>query len=305
MKNFNSFIERAIQVIKPSRETVVTSISSIRNIVKNEVRNTGIKSFVIGISGGLDSAVVAALMRPVCDELNIKLIGVSIPLSSSNDHKEKAKHVGEKYCHSFMEMNQWEEGSPSIHSQIDNVIKSTNVVAAAAGFDTSSFNDNIAQGNIKARLRMMSLYRLAGVTNGIVLSTDNYSEYFLGFWTICGDVGDISPIQFVEKGTEEIEIAKYLGIREDIITQKPSDGLNTQSEGDCDEDQLGLSYASIGPIIFGYENRLPEDLQEEFDKNIVNIPIVKSIIDRHKRTYFKRRGPFFVTRDMNNLPLKF
>jgi len=296
--NFNEFVNKAVEEIRPTKKQTRDLIQNIRESVYEEVEKSNLKSLVIGISGGLDSAVVAALMRPVCDTLGIKLLGVSIPLSSSNDHKEKAKHVGEKYCHSFMEMNEWENVTPSVHSQVEKVVQSTNEVAIAAGFNPKDFNENIAQGNIKARLRMISLYRLAGVTGGAVLSTDNYSEYFLGFWTICGDVGDISPIQFIDKGVEEIEIAKELGIREDIITQKPSDGLNTQCEGDCDEDQLGMSYREISAVIFAYENRLSPDLIKEFNENIIKLEKVKSIIDRHERTEFKRRGPFFVTRDM-------
>jgi len=297
MSLFDNFVWGAEKEIRPSVEVADTMINNIRMYVKEKVKRDNLKSLVIGISGGLDSAVVAALIRPVCDELNIKLLGMSIPLSSSEDHKEKARYIGQKYCHSFMEMNEWEEGSPTVHSQVEKVIQSSDKIALSAGFNTKKFNNNIAQGNIKARLRMISLYRLAGVTNGAVLSTDNYSEYFLGFWTICGDVGDISPIQFVDKGIEEIEIAKRLGIREDIITQKPSDGLNTQCEGDCDEDQLGLSYREISAIIFAYENRLSQKLIKQFEE-IKKLEKVQNIIKRHKQTEFKRSGPFFVTREM-------
>jgi len=304
MDKFDIFVKETVAIIKPSEEQIKDSIKSIREYTKNEVEKSNLKSLVIGISGGLDSAVVAAIVKPVCEELNIKLMGVSIPLSSSKDHKEKAKYIGEKYCDSFMEMNSWDNEYNPIYKQVIEAVSETDIVAEKAGFKKSSFNNNIAQGNIKARLRMVSLYRLAGVTNGAVLSTDNYSEYFLGFWTICGDVGDISPIQFVEKGTEEIEMAKYLKIREDIITQEPSDGLNTQCVGDCDEDQLGMSYKEIGPVIFAYENRLPEKFQNMFEE-IKNIPKVKNIIERHNRTEYKRRGPFFVTRSMNNLSYSF
>jgi len=296
---FKEFTEEVIKIITPSEEKMKQVISDIRMVVKDNVSKSNLKSLVIGISGGLDSAVVAALMRPVCDELNIPLIGVSIPLGSSVEHMDKANYIGCTYCDSFMVMNQWE--SSGAHELIDSVVKETDRVAKDAGFNVDSFDNNIAQGNIKARLRMLSLYRLAGVTGGAVLSTDNYSEYFLGFWTICGDVGDISPIQFVEKGTEEVVMAKVLGIREDIINQKPSDGLNTQCEsGDCDEDQLGLSYKDIGPIIMGYEYRLPEALQKKFNE-LSSYNKIQDIIKRHERTEYKRRGPFFVTRKMNKL----
>jgi NAD+ synthetase len=302
MKNetFDLFVKNVTEIIKPDTFQIKDTISSIQLNLFNYIKKSNLKSLVIGISGGLDSALVSAISRPVCDSLGIKLIGVSIPISSSKDHIEKASYVGKKYCHSFYEMNEWNEEFKSIFKVITNL----DTVAKKSGF--KNISHNIAQGNIKARLRMTSLYYLAGITGGAVLSTDNYSEYFLGFWTICGDVGDISPIQFIEKGTEEVEIAKYLNIREDIITQKPSDGLNTQCDsGDCDEDQLGLSYREIGPIIFGYENKLPKNYQDIFDNFIKDLDFVQSIINRHKNTSFKRNGPFYITREMNKLPLKF
>jgi len=295
---YNDFIEAATKEIKPSREKIGSSVEKIIEETECYVKEAGLESLVIGVSGGLDSAVVAAIARKVCDNLNIKLIGLSIPLSSSFDHREKANFVGNKYCDSFKEMVEWEEGS-NVHNQVNEVIESTNDVIEESGFDSSKFNNKVAQGNIKARLRMISLYRVAGVSNGAVLSTDNYSEYFLGFWTLQGDVGDISPIQFVGKGIEEIEMAKFLGIREDIISQKPSDGLNVSDE-DTDEAQLGMSYQEVDPIMFAYMGMLSEENIKKYNE-IKSVEKVKNIIKRHEKTAFKRNGPFYVQRERTGL----
>jgi len=304
MKNlYDIFIQSSIDIIKPTVSEIEFADKKIKEDLKNYVKNANLKSLVIGISGGLDSAIVAAQAREVCDDLNIKLLGVSIPISSSNIHKEQAAYIGNKYCHAFEEINDWESKDIHVFNEVETVINQTDRIAQKAGFNSALFDNRVAQGNIKARMRMTTLYRLAGVTNGAVLSTDNFSEYFLGFWTINGDVGDISPIQFVEKGTEEIELAKYLDIREDIIFQKPSDGLNVSDE-DTDEAQLGLSYKEIGPIMFAYMNMLPEEQIKMFNE-IKKMDKVKSIIERHEKTSYKRNGPYFIKREKNGFPIRF
>jgi nicotinamide-nucleotide amidase len=299
---FANFVKRVGEVITPDSQSVKDSILIIQNHIENYVVQSGLKSLVIGISGGLDSAVTAAIVKPICRRHNIKLIGVSIPLSSSIAHIEQASWVGNTFCDAFMQMDEWE--SSGTHSMIDKTIDSLDQVASSAGFNPDHFNRDVAQGNIKARLRMISLYHVAGITGGAVLSTDNFSESWLGFWTLHGDIGDISPIQYIEKGWEEPEFASVLGIREDIISQKPSDGLSVTDE-DSDEAQLGMSYKEVGAVMFGYEKMLPADLQAEFDEWVINEPRVKDIILRHQKTQFKRDGVYEVTRDMTGLPVSF
>ena len=299
---FQNFVERVGAIITPDSQKVKDSIWIIQNHVENYILRSGLKTLIIGISGGLDSAVTAAMMQSLCKRHGIKLIGVSIPLSSSKEHMEQAYWVGKTYCDSFIQMDEWEtEGT---HAMVDKTMESMDQAAIYAGIDPSTFNRPVAQGNIKARLRMMSLYHIAGLTGGAVLSTDNFSEGWLGFWTLHGDVGDISPIQYIEKGWEEPEFARVLGVREDIITQKPSDGLSVTEE-DSDEAQLGMTYKEVGAVIFGYERMLPEDLQAEFDDWVINEPRVQDIINRHKRTQFKRDGVYEVERSMTGLPEKF
>ena len=299
---FENFVERVGAVITPDSQKVKDSIWTIQNHIENYIVNAGLNSLVIGISGGLDSAVTAAIVKPVCKRNNIPLIGVSIPLSSSKAHMEQAYWVGKTFCDGFRQMDEWEtEGT---HKMVDKTMDSLDQVAIYAGFNPDEFNRPVAQGNIKARLRMMSLYHVAGTTGGAVLSTDNFSEGWLGFWTLHGDVGDISPIQYIEKGWEEPEFASVLGIREDIITQKPSDGLSVTDE-DSDEAQLGMSYKEVAAVMFGYERMLPDDLQAEFDDWVINEPRVQDIINRHKSTQFKRDGVYEVKRDMTGLPVKF
>lgn len=300
-EKFKILVERVGDVITPSEQKIKDSIWTIQSHIEQYVVNSGLKSLVVGISGGLDSAVTAAIVAPICKRNNIKLIGISIPLSSSNVHREQAEWVGKTYCDSFREMVEWE--TSNTHAMVDETMFSIDQVAIDAGFSPDSFDKRVAQGNIKARLRMSTLYYVAGITGGAVLSTDNFSEGWLGFWTLHGDVGDISPIQFVEKGWEEPVMARVLGIREDIITQKPSDGLCVTDE-DSDEAQLGMTYKEVAAVMFAYEGMLSDELTQMFNE-IKDMPRIKSVIDRHIKTQFKRDGVYEVKRDMTGLPVKF
>ncbi len=286
--NFNEFKEAAIKEMTLSTKEVKSSIKKIRQQVKSYVKNNNIKSLVVGVSGGLDSAVICALLQE--KYTGVPLLGMSIPLSSSENHKEKARWVGEQYCTKFQEMDAWDNDNHdtgmTVYDQVFYAVSTTDRIATKAGF--RNFDEGILQGNIKARLRMISLYDLARKTRGIVVSTDNYSELWLGFWTLHGDVGDLSPIQYIEKGIEEPQFARELKIREDIITQKPSDGLNVISENDSDEDHIGMSYQDLGPVIYGYEKRLSPALNKAFSK--IKDERIDEVIKRHKGTQFKRNG---------------
>ena len=189
-------------------------------------------------------------------------------MSSTNAHKEQAKWVGDNFYTVFEEFTGWDEKffesneaeaydvSSTMHTKVFNVLEQTNVLAEKAGFKTESFPASILDGNLKARLRMITLYDLARKTNGLVLSTDNLSEFQMGFWTICGDVGDYAPLQNIGKGFELPAIARQLDIRNDIIVQAPSDGLMI-TDDDTDEAQLGANYKEVDTIMFCYKNDNP------------------------------------------------
>jgi len=170
-----------------------------------------------------------------------------------------------------------------------------------------------AAGNIKVRLRMITLYHIAQLTGGLVVSTDNLSELWMGFWTLNGDVGDLSPIQYVWKGLEEYAIAEALGVPEESLKAVPTDGLDV-IPGGTDEDQLGLPYHELDRVIV----RL---LQNKFDgtrrwsqaetEALVNriaretghtTDVVVHVAHRLASTHYKRHWPKVVTREDTGLP---
>jgi len=305
----STVIKENIEQLSITEKKANNVIENIRNNIKNYVKSNNIKSLIIGVSGGLDSSVVSAL----CQEkyTGVPLIGVSIPMNSTNEHKEQAKWIGENYCTVFEEFNEWDntfniyetnnteskETSINFIKEIFNTVSKTNSIAEKAGFNVNTFPTKILNGNIKARLRMITLYDLARKTNGMVLSTDNLSEFNMGFWTICGDVGDYGPIQNIGKGFELPIIAEQLNIRNDIIYQPPSDGLMV-TEDNTDEAQLGASYKEVDFIIKMYSNefnyKINEFTKEEQDK-------INKIINRYENLTYKRKGTINLSRKIINI----
>lgn len=297
MNEIKNIIKKDYEMNKDKSDFV---INNIRKEIREYINNNNIQSLVIGISGGLDSSVVAAL----CQEkyTGVPLIGISIPMSSSNEHREQAQYIGDNYCTVFEEFKEWDEEIPlkndmrgsvytSYEKQFFNKLEETDKIAIKAGFKVDNFPKNILQGNMKARLRMITLYDLARKTNGLVLSTDNFSELMMGFWTICGDVGDYGPIQNIYKGIELPQIANRLNIRKDIVTQKPSDGLMV-TEDNTDEAQLGADYETVDVIINVFTNPKYQYLIED----IKSSEVVKNIYNRYIGTQFKRNGTINLTR---------
>ena len=183
-------------------------------------------SLVIGVSGGIDSAVTSAL----CAKSGFKTIAISMPIKQNlNQHDLSLKHLD------------W------LKNNFDNV--ETKIIELDKVFETfentmQDFNNSLAFANSRSRLRMVTLYQIAQANKGIVVGTGNKVEDFgVGFYTKYGDGGvDISPIADCKK-TDVWNIGKSLGIIEEIIEAAPTDGLWDDSRND--ESQLGLSYEQL------------------------------------------------------------
>jgi len=183
-------------------------------------------SLVIGVSGGIDSAVTSTL----CAKTSFKTIAISMPIKqNSNQHDLSLKHLD------------W------LKSNFDNV--ETKIIELDKVFESfentmQEFNNNLAFANSRSRLRMVTLYQVAQANQGIVVGTGNKVEDFgVGFYTKYGDGGvDISPIADCKK-TDVWNIGKSLGVIDEIIEAAPTDGLWDDSRND--ESQLGLSYEEI------------------------------------------------------------
>ena len=188
----------------------------------------GIKAFVVGVSGGIDSAVVSTL----CAKTELPTYVMTMPLHSK---------VGNTFLSDLHAYKLVEKYSNVTLVNVDL----TETYDKFMFWVDDTFTDNqLANANTKARLRMVSLYQVAGSVGGIVVGTGNKIEdYGIGFFTKYGDDGvDIAPIADLYK-TEVWELGKHLGVDERIIDAIPTDGL--WDDGRKDEDQIGASYEQL------------------------------------------------------------
>lgn len=267
-------------------------IERIQINLETYIIENNLQSLVLGISGGIDSALCAAIARPVCDKLEIPLIGRSIPiLTNSLDETNRANLIGKAFCTNF-------DGD----YQMSGIFRQLWSVLKPEGWDREEEKEDFRMGNIKARLRMIFLYDLAQLYNGMVLSTDNYTEYLLGFWTLHGDVGDYGMVQNLWK-TEVYNMAEYLAtsLTGDqahslflCITADATDGLGI-SKTDLDQimpEWKGNSrdgYKEVDKILFSYLI----GVKEINDNPIEEHPVIK----RHLATEFKRNNPYNIPRN--------
>lgn len=249
--------------------------ANIRQIMSDYITTYGLKSLVLGISGGIDSALCAALLHPVCQKNNIPLIGRSITIETNpNDEVARSLTVGEGFCDDFQHLD-----------LTDTFLENKKLLIH---YDDSQLS-KMRQGNMKARMRMMVLYDLAQLYRGIVISTDNYTEYLTGFWTLHGDVGDYAPIMNLWK-TEVFNMATALLDECDAkcydallscIEATPVDGLGISS---CDCEQLGVpNYYEVDKLFAAYFNG---------DKSLED----HVLIQRYKRSQYKRTNPLSIPR---------
>lgn len=222
------------------------------------LQENNLHSMVLGISGGIDSTVCAAICYEVYKQTGIPLIGRSIPIKNKADEFNISRRVGNAFCNDFCDCNLYDLYY-SISARFKELEYNHSIKIQG---DTMNYGTTpISEGNIQARLRMIYLYNLASINKGLVIDTDNLSEYYLGFWTIHGDEGDFNPIGGLWK-TEVYKLADYLMSDKYCLDEDkmnaiknsfdliPTDGLGISNS---DLDQIGArSYQEADFIIKEY-----------------------------------------------------
>jgi len=232
--------------------------------LENEVKKTGIQKVVVGLSGGLDSAVVALLAHKVFKD---DLLCVKMP---SHYSSQNSLDDADELCRDF------ELRSETI--SIEPMLKA---------YEKMNSNlDNLRKGNFSSRMRMATLFDISARENALVLGTSNKSELMLGYGTLYGDLASaVNPIGDLYK-SEVFELAAYLGVSKSIIHKPPSADL---WDGQSDEDDLGYTYKQLDYTMKLYvEERLSRD---EIIKLGVDAKMLDMIITRIFRNHFKRKMP--------------
>lgn len=205
-------------------------VDYIVNWLKDYATNAGVNGFVIGISGGIDSAVTSTL----CAKTGLNVLCIEMPIHQAESHITRAQE------HIQQLKNRFETVSDT----------RTNLTPVFEEFKTEVFFDgdqatiDMALANTRARLRMTTLYYYAGLYKLLVAGTGNKVEDFgVGFYTKYGDGGvDLSPIADLLK-SQVYELGKYLQVPDSIMNAAPSDGLFGDTRSD--EDQIGASYPEL------------------------------------------------------------
>ncbi len=208
----------------------------IANWIKEQVEKANKKGVVVGLSGGVDSAAVAVLSKKA---LGQNVLGLLLPCKSSPQDEKLALKVAEKF---------------DIRTEkvvLDDVFDKL--------VQTCIESNNMAKANLKPRLRMSILYYFANTLNYLVAGTGNKSEFLVGYFTKHGDGGvDILPLGGLLK-TEVRELAKDLGIPDEIINRVPSAGL---WDGQTDEGEMGITYEELDKVIKALEKGQIKDIDE-------------------------------------------
>ncbi|WP_025209142.1 NAD+ synthase [Hippea sp. KM1] len=254
--------KRLIDKLKIDCDVVFTYLVEF---LRQEITKTGLVRAVLGLSGGIDSAVVAYLAKEALGKENVYAILMPYKLSSKESVEDALKVVEDT----------------GINHKIFEI-----TAPADAYIEQFEQMDKLRKGNVFARMRMITLFDHSSLYKALVVGTSNKTELLLGYGTWYGDMASsLNPIGDLYKN-QIYQLARYLGVPESIIKKKPSADLWV---GQSDEDELGFTYDEADVVLYHLY-----DLNCTVDEVVglgFSEKLVKGIADRVRRNQFKRLPP--------------
>jgi len=237
--------------------------------LKDYATASKVNGFVIGISGGVDSAVTSTL----CAQTGLKVLCVEMPIHQAPSQVSRGREHIEQLKSRFPNVSSAVADLTSVFDTFKNEVPTTDNEHAL----------HLSLANSRARLRMTTLYYFAGIHGLLVAGTGNKVEDFgVGFYTKYGDGGvDLSPIADLMK-SEVYQLGTYLKIPDSILTAAPTDGLFGDSR--TDEDQLGASYDELEWAMLLTDEELSTSTFSEREKEVIKIYKKLNSNNKHKMT---------------------
>ena len=262
-KDATKLIKRSLRITPPAVERKLVVF------IKRKVREAGSEGVVVGLSGGMDSSVVATLCKKALGKINV--LGISMPEAGGTDPRDVAD-------------------AHDISNRLGIQFRVVDITPVVLGIRQNLFDFSvrarIPAANIKPRVRMTILYYYANLLNRLVVGSSNLSELRAGYFTKHGDSAvDLMPISCLYK-TQVRQLAAHLNLPKRIIERVPSAGL---WRGQIDERELGLAYEKLDMIYAGLDLGLEPD--SIADAAGVKIEDVNRFIERERRMAHKLSMP--------------
>jgi len=220
--------------------------------IKSQLKSAGLKTLVLGISGGIDSCALGRLAQLAVNQLNgesggegdYRFIAVRLPYGVQADEADAQASIDFIQPSEAVSVNV-QPGADAIHNETCQVLESNGLLVA------SDSKQDFVKGNVKARTRMIIQYEIAGMLDGLVLGTDHSAENITGFYTKYGDGAcDLAPLFGLNK-RQVRQVAAHLGAPSDIVHKPPTADLESLSPQLADEQALGMSYDQIDDFLEG------------------------------------------------------
>ncbi|MFK8050667.1 MAG: ammonia-dependent NAD(+) synthetase [Halioglobus sp.] len=237
------------------------------DFIKSQLRAAGMRTLVLGISGGVDSCTLGRLAQLAVNQLNsegeheYQFIAVRLPYSVQKDEEDAQASIDFIQPSQALSVNV-QPGADAIHDETCRALQENELLPA------SESKRDFVKGNVKARTRMVIQYEIAGMLDGLVLGTDHSAENITGFYTKYGDGAcDLAPLFGLNK-RQVRQVAEHLGAPSHIVHKAPTADLESLSPQKADEQALGMSYDQIDDFLEGkpVDSAVSEKLIDIFEK---------------------------------------